>query len=102
MAHFNFFISTYKISKDKTLLKEKKNYKRSSMQMAVIDVHPKVFHIKDCGTSTVRWCSLHFHMLREIKVRRMDISIRCYAMNLTYRSSNVLLFAIEKKSIINT
>lgn len=70
--------------------------------MAVIDVHPKVFHIKDCGTSTVRWCSLHFHMLREIKVRRMDISIRCYAMNLTYRSSNVLLFAIEKKSIINT
>lgn len=25
MAHFNFFISTYKISKDKTLLKEKKN-----------------------------------------------------------------------------
>lgn len=52
VARFNSFISIYKISKDKTLLKEK-TYNRSSMQMAVIEVHPKVFHIKDCGTSAV-------------------------------------------------
>lgn len=108
-AHFNFFIPTYKISKDKILLKEKNPHKRSFIQMEMTDVHRKVFHIKKLYYFYSALVLLHIFMYleklrkkKEIKKRFMDISVRCYAMSLPYRSLNVLFIATERKSIINT
>lgn len=52
VAHFNFFILTYKISKDKILLKEKKACKKSFIQMEMTDVHCS-FPYKNCITYIV-------------------------------------------------